>query len=60
LNRWWPQDWSEQLTINVLEDFLRNVWRDRIVFRKLDVPDPGEVPIGPNAVIVDDLGWRPG
>jgi hypothetical protein len=48
---------GEQLTINVFEDFLRKVWRDRIVFRKLDLPSPGEVPIGPNTVIADDLGF---
>jgi len=48
---------GEQLTINVFEDFLRKVWRDKIVFRKLNVPNPGEVPIGPNTVIEDDLGF---
>ncbi len=48
---------GEQLTINVFEDFLRKVWRDKIVFRRLNLPNPGEVPIGPNAVIVDDLGF---
>lgn len=48
---------GEQLTINVFEDFLRKVWRDKIVFRKLNLPGPGEVPIGPNTVIADDLGF---
>ncbi len=48
---------GEQLTINVFEDFLRKVWRDKIVFRKLNLPSPGQVPIGPNAVIEDDLGF---
>jgi hypothetical protein len=48
---------GEQLTINVFEDFLRKVWRDKIVFRRLNLPNPGEVPIGPSAVIVDDLGF---
>ena len=48
---------GEQLTINVFEDFLSKVWHDKIVFRKLNLPNPGEVPIGPNAVIVDDLGF---
>jgi hypothetical protein len=45
------------LTINVFEDFLRKVWRDKIEFRKLDLATPGEVPIGPNAVIEDNLGF---
>jgi hypothetical protein len=48
---------GEQLTINVFEDFLRKVWRDKIAFRKLNLPNPGEVPIGPNAVIKDDIGF---
>jgi hypothetical protein len=48
---------GEQLTINVFEDFLRKVWRDKIAFRKLNLPNPGEVPIGPNAVIQDDIGF---
>ena len=48
---------GEQLTIQVFEDFLRKVWRDKIVFRKLGLANPGRVPIGPNAVIEDDLGF---
>jgi cytochrome P450 len=49
---------GEQLTIHVFEDFLRKVWRDKIVFRKLDLTNPGQVPIGPNAVIEDNLGFN--
>jgi hypothetical protein len=48
---------GEQLTIQVFEDFLRKVWRDKIVFRKLNLGNSGQVPIGPNAVIEDDLGF---
>ena len=48
---------GEQLTIQVFEDFLRKVWRDKIVFRKLNLANPGRVPIGPGAVIQDDLGF---
>jgi cytochrome P450 len=48
---------GEQLTIQVFEDFLRKVWRDKIVFRKLNLANPGRVPIGPNAVIQDDIGF---
>jgi cytochrome P450 len=48
---------GEQLTIQVFEDFLRKVWRDKISFRKLDLTNPGRVPIGPNAVIDDDIGF---
>jgi hypothetical protein len=48
---------GEQLTIEVFADFLRKVWRDKIAFRKLNLPNPGRVPVGPNAVIDDDLGF---
>jgi hypothetical protein len=48
---------GEQLTIQVFEDFLRKVWRDKIVFRKLNLANPGRVPIGPNAVIEDNIGF---
>jgi hypothetical protein len=45
------------LTIQVFEDFLRKVWIDKIVFRKLNLANSGQVPVGPNAVIEDDLGF---
>jgi hypothetical protein len=45
------------LTIQVFEEFLRKIWRDKIVFRKLNLANPGQVPIGPNAAIEDDLGF---
>jgi hypothetical protein len=48
---------GEQLTIQVFEDFLRKVWRDKIVFRGLNLANPGRVPIGPNAVIEDNIGF---
>lgn len=48
---------GEQLTINVFEDFLRKVWRDKIIFHKLNRPNPGQVPIGPVTVIPDDFGF---
>ena len=32
---------GEQLTIQVFEDFLRKVWRDKIEFLKLNLPTPG-------------------
>jgi hypothetical protein len=48
---------GEQLTIEVFADFLRKVWHDKIVFRKLNLRNPGRVPVGPNAVIDDDIGF---
>ena len=45
---------GKQLTIQVFEDFLRKVWRDKIVFRKLNLANSSQVPIGPNAAIEDD------
>jgi hypothetical protein len=48
---------GEQLTIDVFADFLRKVRRDKIVFRNLNLPNPGRVPVGPGAVIDDDIGF---
>jgi hypothetical protein len=48
---------GEQLTIDVFADFLRKVWREKITFRRLNQPNPGRVPVGPNAVIDDDFGF---
>jgi len=49
---------GEQLTIDVFADFLRKVWRDKIVFHNLNQPRPGRVPVGPGAVIDDDIGFN--
>jgi hypothetical protein len=48
---------GEQLTIDVFADFLRKVWRDKIVFQTLNQPTPARVPVGPGAVIDDDIGF---
>jgi len=48
---------GEQLTTQVFEDFLRKVWKDKIEFVRLNLPSPGQVPIGPSAVIEDDIGF---
>jgi hypothetical protein len=48
---------GEQLTIDVFADFLRKVSRDEIVFHTLHQPRPGRVPVGPGAVIDDDIGF---
>ena len=47
-----PIDW-----IDVFADFLRKVAREKIVFRNLNLPNPGRVPVGPSAVIDDDIGF---
>ena len=46
---------GEQLTIQVFEDFLRKVWRAKITLPRLEPAEPGRVPIGPNAVIDDNI-----
>ncbi len=48
---------GDQLTEQVFEDLLRKVWKDKIEFVKLNLPSPGSVPIGPNAVIEDDFAF---
>jgi hypothetical protein len=48
---------GEQLTIQVFEDFLRKVWKSKIEFRKLDIPNLEPLPIGPTTVIGDNVGF---
>lgn len=48
---------GEQLTIQVFEDFVRKVWRDKIRFARLNLPSPGQIPIGPATVIEDDFAF---
>jgi hypothetical protein len=36
---------------------LRKVWRDKIEFQKLDIPNPEPLPIGPTTVIGDNVGF---
>jgi hypothetical protein len=48
---------GEQLTIDVFKDFLRKVAKDKITFHKLNLPNPGQVPVGPGTVIADDTGF---
>ena len=48
---------GEQMTIDVFADFLRKVSRDKIVFHSLHQPRAGRVPVGPGAVIDDDIGF---
>ncbi len=48
---------GEQLTIQVVEDFLRKVWKSGIEFEKLDTANPEPLPIGPTTVIGDNVGF---
>jgi cytochrome P450 len=57
---------GEQLTIMAFEDLLRKTWNDKLTFVKIagattQVPlgpsTPEMVPIGPNTVITDDIGF---
>ena len=48
---------GEQLTIQVFEDFLRKVWKNKIDFQKLNIASPEPLPIGPTTVIADNVGF---
>ncbi len=49
---------GEQLTIQVFEDFLHKVAKDKIEFVNLPLTNPKKVPVGPGAVIDDMIGFR--
>lgn len=48
---------GEQLTLMAFEDLLRKVHLDRIEFVKIGGNDSEKLPIGPNTVIGDDIGF---
>lgn len=48
---------GELLTIEFIKDFLRKVWNDGIEFKTLDIADPEKVPVGPTAVVEDNIGF---
>ena len=48
---------GEQLTLMAFEDLLRKVRADRIEFVKVGGDDSEKLPIGPNTVIGDDIGF---
>jgi len=48
---------GEQFTIQVVEDFLRMTWKNKIEFEKLNIANPEPLPIGPGVVIGDNVGF---
>lgn len=48
---------GEQLTLMAFEDLLRKAQKDKLSFVKIDNPASDKLPIGPNTVISDDLGF---
>jgi len=48
---------GEQLTTMAFEDLLRKVVRDRIEFVTVVADNAEQLPIGPNTVIGDDIGF---
>lgn len=48
---------GELFTVEVIKDFLRKVASNGIEFQKLEIPDPEMVPVGPGAVVPDNIGF---
>jgi len=51
---------GEHLTVEFVKEYLRAVWKDKISFVKLDVQTPGQVPVNPRTVLLDNLAFRRG
>lgn len=49
---------GEQLTVEFLKEFLRNVWRDKISFVKLELENLGQVPVNARTVLNDDIAFE--
>lgn len=48
---------GELLTVELFKDFLTKVWEDGIDFKKLHLPNPEKIAVGPGAVVLDDIGF---
>lgn len=48
---------GEQFTVELIKDFLKEVWANQIEFRTLDIDNPERVPVGPVAVVDDNIGF---
>ncbi len=48
---------GEQLTLMAFEDLLLKAAKDKIAFVKIAEPSSEQLPIGPNTVITDDIGF---
>lgn len=48
---------GEQLTVEFIKELLRNVWRDKLSFVKLDIESPRQVPIGGGTVLDDNIAF---
>lgn len=48
---------GELLTVEFVKDFLRKVWKEKIEFKTLGIANPERVPVGPTAVVEDNIGF---
>lgn len=48
---------GEWLTVDFVKDVLRVAWAENLAFVRLPVEDPQPLPVGPVAIIDDDLGF---
>lgn len=48
---------GERFTINVLKEFLKLVWSEKIEFQKLGIPEPELLPVAPSTFARDNIGF---
>jgi hypothetical protein len=49
---------GEFLTVDFVKDLLRKVWAEKIEFRRLNIADAKPLPVAPNTVVKDDIGFK--
>jgi hypothetical protein len=49
---------GEHMTMEFIKEYLRKVWKDKIGFVKLDLAEPGKVPVNPRTVLNDDIAFK--
>ncbi|MBT8232130.1 MAG: hypothetical protein KJN84_05860, partial [Bacteroidia bacterium] len=48
---------GELFNIELIKDFLRKVWDDKISFKVLRIKDPQQVPVAPGKFVPDNIGF---
>jgi hypothetical protein len=49
---------GEQLTVELIKELLRTVWRGGLEFIKLDLEQSAKIPVSPRTVIDDNIGFQ--
>ena len=49
---------GEYISIELVKEYLRAIWREKVSFKKLDIEKPNKVPNNPHTVLNDDITFQ--